>query len=255
MSGVTNIQNSSAVARVFGTPELLEMILLEVAHSDIEFAKKNSKTRSMYNWRGTVSNGTLEVSHHLTSHFMWTPIILQAVSRCFQDTINGSSRLLRLRLRAIPRHVPWEPDPFKIGDNRGPIHWLERKLGVYAPDWSRINNGVLGLHVKVSGYHEKQRVKLHNDKQGSWRTIPCIEKPGVVSKVVVHLYKVYSKQIPPHRRVGRGAAYAYYRRTLCSCDIGPRPTLGEIFDVIDAAESLYCSFPLICKEGGAKCQC
>ncbi|GIZ47262.1 hypothetical protein CKM354_001035900 [Cercospora kikuchii] len=252
MSGITNTQNPTAIARVFGTPELLEIILLEVACSDIEFTVDELDKNDRYHWDLKVPNCKVKHAHDQVPHFTWTPIILRAVNRDFRDTIDGSSKLLHLRLRAIPPQTLWEPESFRIGDKLGPLHWLERKLGYHAPDRSKIKGDVLELHLRVSGNHDDKRIKLHNDRQGSWRQISCLEEPHVVSTVVIHLYKIWSI---PGRTLRGLPARAYYRRPLCSCDIGSRPTLGEIFDVIDAAESRYCSFPLIRKEGGSKCQC
>ncbi|GIZ47258.1 hypothetical protein CKM354_001035500 [Cercospora kikuchii] len=193
---------SEAATRVFGTPEMLEMILLEVTHSEVEFPA-DCDNYDTDDWQ-----------------FVWSPIRLRAVNRDFRNTIDGSAKLLRLQLKSLPPEFAHSSRKCISGEDIGPLDWLRWSSGPHFNLHAKINNDVLELRALISGKPKSQRLVLMQDMEGSWRKI-CTRDSKLISRVTLTL--IESETWSPHDHTQ-------------SYDLGPAPTLGMVFGMIDAAE-------------------
>lgn len=200
---ISTAPRSEAATRVFGTPEMLEMILLEVAHSEVEFPA--------------------DCDNYDTDHwqFIWSPIRLRAVNRDFRNTIDGSAKLLRLQLKSLPPEFAHSSRKCINGEDIGPLDWLRWSSGPHFDLHAKINNDVLELRALISGKPKSQRLVLRQDVEGSWRKMACIRDSKLISRVTLAL--IECENWPQHDHIE-------------SYDLGPAPTLGMVFGMIDAAE-------------------
>lgn len=207
MAATPNAQYSVAATRVFGTMELLEMILLDVAHAEIDLPES-----------------TLSKPRH-RNVYIRSPIILRAVNRDFRNTIDGSSQLLRLRLKAVPPQAtrgyfdfrsPLSPEDF------GPLHWLQEQHRSFAfINQSYIRDGVLRLRLIILDTVLSDREdRMSESVDGSWRELPWSTNWELVSKVELEMYY---EVISACRRKSRTFE-------LGSHDLESEPTLGTLFD-------------------------
>ncbi|WPB06489.1 uncharacterized protein RHO25_011146 [Cercospora beticola] len=213
MSALPSAQYSVAATRVFGTMELLEMILLEVAHAEInlpESTPSESRPRNVY---------------------IRSPIILRAVNRDFRNTIDGSSQLLRLRLKAVPPQATqdyYDLRPALHPGILGPLHWLGEQHYSYAfINGSNFRDGVLLLRAIVyDPARSHQEDKMRENPKASWRKLPCWTDGRLVSRVNLEMHYVW---------------YSACRRKsgtvkLPTQNLGPAPTLGMLCDAIHGAK-------------------
>ncbi|PPJ52089.1 hypothetical protein CBER1_10041 [Cercospora berteroae] len=213
MSVLPTIQSSIAATRVFGTMELLEMILLDVAYAEI-----------------ILPDSTLG-KHKSRNAYIRSPIILRAVNRDFRNTIDGSSKLLRLRLKAVsPKATQdyYDLTPTLHPQAFGPVHWLGEQHHSYAfINESNFRDSVLLLRAIVfdpARSHEKD--KMRENPEASWRELPCWTDGTLVSRVNLEMHYVW---------------YSACRRKsgtveLPTQNLGPAPTLGVLCDAIHRAK-------------------
>ncbi|CAK1366385.1 uncharacterized protein RHO25_011137 [Cercospora beticola] len=156
---------ASAVDRVFGTPELLEQILLYVADLDL-------------NVPSTPDQALI--------YFVTSTISLQRVDQTFRNTILGSTKLRRRQLEAAEKPgVERYFEPFHASHNAtqmdidpaifGPLLWLEEQMifilrfrGV-----ARAHDGVLTIAFHIL-FKDKMMAWLEETKEQSWRQVRCL---------------------------------------------------------------------------------
>ncbi|GIZ47261.1 hypothetical protein CKM354_001035800 [Cercospora kikuchii] len=231
MSEILDAQCSVAALRVFETPELLELILLQVAEWEVDLESQcTSKTTDPR----TYGPAHRSFCYLPEPRYAFSPIVLRRVNRTFKDTIDCSPKLRKLSLKALPRQLaPRRLHPLLSYEHFGPLHWLESKAGLEFIWNSKVENGVLHVCATIVGRSEHERYKLRKDLTGSWRKLPCILHPKAASKVVLQLV-TSARYRPVGRRPGR--LFTYFEYDLRTCDLGPNPKLGLLFDIIDAAE-------------------
>lgn len=203
--------SAAAVTRVFGTPELLEIVLINVALGENEVVED--------------------------TFYTLTPFTLRAVNRVFQHTIDGSAKLQRLRLQHVngpnPNDSVW-PGKWPWADSFGPLGWIAEMAELDCTHFSKVEQGV--LHIRLQIYSEldedeDMRLKLRKDLVGSWRKVPCVPKipdtPSwkVISRVMLHLEHAKAEPLDDVDPI------------IQSCDLGPAPTVGLLFDVMDAGKN------------------
>ncbi|PIA91483.1 hypothetical protein CB0940_09213 [Cercospora beticola] len=170
MSVAADAEYAVAATKVFGIPELLELILIDVARSEIDFQSGPT--------------------------FIQSPFVLRAVNRDFQNTIDGSARLLSLRFDTQHDDPTWA-EGYVSGPEFGPLFWLETMTGLDCNFFSEVEDGVLHIRLlfhaidhipamKIRAARESKRMKLRKDLQGSWRKTPCVPKRKDVSRVMLH---------------------------------------------------------------------
>ncbi|WPB06486.1 uncharacterized protein RHO25_011143 [Cercospora beticola] len=231
MSEILDVQCSVAALRVFETPELLGLILVEVAEWEVDLESQcTSKTTDPR----TYGPAHRSFCYLPEPHFAFSPIVLRRVNRTFRDTIDRSPKLRKLSLKALPRQLaPRRVRPRLSCDHFGPLHWLEWKAGLEFVWNSKVQNGVLQIRATIAGGNEHERYKLRKDLKGSWRKLPCIPFSQAASKLVLQLVRS-AKYRSFIWRPNRLVMYSEY--DLRTCDLGPEPKLGLLFDIIDAAE-------------------
>ncbi|CAK1366392.1 unnamed protein product [Cercospora beticola] len=225
LPSISNTQCPTAVVRVFKTPELLELVLVEVAESEVDVAQNpfryDGTPRTWYNGGDDPK-------------FILSPTRLRAVNRDFRDTIEGSSKLLRLQLKALFRQHDCSIHPDFNGDRFGRLHWLEHMGGFDLLRHGKIEDGVFSFNAFAFGGNEDRRSKLRKDFRGSWRKLPCLPyaKASGVTKIVLHLgtNNCMLDQKTPDGRT------SYEDIELQTYDFDTNVTLGVLFAVIDAAE-------------------
>lgn len=153
---------SSAVARVFATAELLEMILTEVA--DLELSPA-----------ATEYDGFL-----IKAPFVKSVVGLQRVSHHFNNTIRGSSKLLKRRLEAakIPGMVLTRIDWQLFG----PMVWLtlqnHLQLSLIGVEFTDEQVATVTFRMYMDNSAEEW---LSRRLEQSWRGIPCLTDSSRVS--------------------------------------------------------------------------
>ncbi|PIA91657.1 hypothetical protein CB0940_09216 [Cercospora beticola] len=153
---------SSAVARVFATAELLETILTEVA--DLELSPA-----------ATEHDGFL-----IKAPFVKSVIGLQCVSHHSNNTIRGSSKLLKRRLEAakIPGMLLTRID-FQLF---GPMVWLtlqhHLQLSLIGVAYTDAQVATVTFRMNMDNFAEEW---LSRRLEQSWRGIPCLTDPSRVS--------------------------------------------------------------------------
>ncbi|GIZ47265.1 hypothetical protein CKM354_001036200 [Cercospora kikuchii] len=161
---------ATAVARVFATAELLELILLEVA--DLELSLSTAKER----------DGCL-----IKPLFVKSVIGLQRVNHGFHTTIRGSSKLLKKRLEAakLPGYDPAPTDYALFG----PLVWLTTRpslpLGLIGLETRDTQIVTVTLRIELDGSVEKW---LSNRLEQSWHSIPCLTDPSRVSDLQLKVF-------------------------------------------------------------------
>ncbi|GIZ47259.1 hypothetical protein CKM354_001035600 [Cercospora kikuchii] len=200
MSVTSDTEYAVAATKVFGIPELLEIILIDVARSEIDSQPDPA--------------------------FIISPFILRAVNRDFRNTIDGSAELLSFRLETQDNDPFARPEGYVRGPEFGPLFWLEAMTGLDCTAHSGASGGVMHICLLFHVDRECKRMKLRKDIQGYWRRMPCVPKPKGISRVRFRLRCLENTE----RNITQIIDFQ-------KCDLGPEPTLGLVFDMMDAGET------------------
>lgn len=202
---------ASAVDRVFGTPELLEQILLYGA--DLDLNPPSTPDQALI-------------------YFVTSVISLQRVDQTFRNTILGSIKLRRRQLEAAEKPgVERYFEPFHASHNAiqmdvdpaifGPLLWLEEQMifMLHFRGVARAHDGILTIAFHIL-FKDKIMAWLEETKEQSWRQIRCLTN---------------ALAVPGLRLEVKSASRWMSSQPSRITDMNSTATLGEVVDILEDA--------------------